>query len=72
MSKAIQCDRCHKCFSPYNMPDGGNFMTIPEFYTQDTNSITDRKYIDRRTDLNLCVSCTKDFYNFMFMYMFNK
>ena len=72
MSKAIQCDRCKKCFSPYDLPEGIMYTVFSDFYIQDSKCIVKNQCFDRHMDLNLCWECTKDFYKFMGLSMPNK
>lgn len=65
MSKAIECDRCHKCFSPEKLAEGEVFLTLPIFYDQDQPSY--EKDVRRAVyeNYNLCPICTEQFYAFM-------
>lgn len=65
MSKAIQCDRCKRCFSPKAMKTDEYFLTIKLMYDQTAEDYDQQKYKTRYEELNLCDACTKDFYIFM-------
>ena len=69
MSKAIQCDRCKRCFSPESLPNNEMdfFITFKEFYDQSKECYEKQTVRQKFENLNLCMTCSKDFYAFMNM-----
>ena len=65
MSKAFQCDRCNKCFSPKNMNPNDFFVTFKEFYEQTVMDYEENKVSIRIEDWHLCPSCSENFYSFL-------
>ncbi len=73
MSRAIQCDRCSKCFAPSDL-DETFYLTIKDIYAQSGNDyknhvvdkmILNKTWPDRGDELNFCPECTQAFYRFM-------
>ena len=65
MSRAFQCDRCQKFFSPTQMLPGDIFVTLKDFHDQDATAYENNKIRNKYQDYHLCPVCTANFYAFM-------
>ena len=65
MSKALKCDRCGICFDPLEVRDEESFSSIREIYTQNGKDFYDVKFRKKMDGVNLCTSCTAEFFKFM-------
>lgn len=65
MSKAFKCDRCKKCFDPWETGDDKlEFGNISEYMTlTPVGSSFDYTYRDE--DIHFCPECNRDFARFM-------
>lgn len=63
MSKAIKCDRCKKCFDPYE--SRCDFTTIRELIFQDGKNFSNDEVGYRDEEINFCPNCTMQFSGWM-------
>ncbi len=63
MSTAIKCDRCKKCFDPWNAK--GLFAHIDVYKEQTAENYKNNEVSYRDDDLDLCPECAKYFAHFM-------
>ena len=61
MSKAFKCDRCEKCFDPTDLAESEAFVSIPEVTSQTSGDYINNKTSFRKSSVNLCEDCTKEF-----------
>lgn len=59
MSKAIRCDRCKKCFDPYNVE--GDFARITDFVVTDAKIFDSHECSYRDENIDLCPDCLTSF-----------
>ena len=65
MSKAFKCDRCKKCFDPFDTNEPGYFSTIREWVTQSSEQFGDSCIGYRDEEIHLCKDCSLLFTIFM-------
>ena len=58
MSKALRCDRCGKCFDPYEAK--GSFAKIRDFILSNDAAFRNDEVIYRAEELDFCPPCTNE------------
>ena len=66
MSKALECNRCGKCFTPRNMEDDELFIKIDDLIWFNRDGYDKGCVSERYKDLHLCSTCSE-----MLLYFFN-
>ena len=64
MSSALKCNRCKKCFDPFEIPEPFYFTTITAFALKNGIEYQNRVAGYGETDVHLCPTCSKTFMEF--------
>lgn len=65
MSKAFKCDRCKVCFSPYDIPEYDQFISIRRVTCQTSKSYRNQEFDYCDEYINFCPKCSRIFSAFL-------